>query len=81
MNTKMPSIQDFPIEDWQRLADAERSPFMDHRFFRALEESLCVGGESGWYPFYISVDGPNGRGALPAFLKTHSYGEYIFDWS
>ena len=77
----MPSIQDFPIEDWQRLADAERSPFMDHRFFRALEESLCVGGESGWYPFYISVDGPNGRGALPAFLKTHSYGEYIFDWS
>jgi predicted N-acyltransferase len=47
----------------------------------ALEESGSVGGESGWLPRYLLVerDG-NLLAATAAFLKTDSYGEYIFDW-
>jgi hypothetical protein len=66
---------------WDDLG-AEDDPFADHAFLRALETSGSVGGESGWSPLHVLVwDGARLVGALPLYVKAHSYGEYIFDWS
>jgi predicted N-acyltransferase len=57
-------------------------PFFDYEFLRALERSGSIGGGSGWSPDYLVCKDDLGGvlGALPLYLKTHSYGEYIFDW-
>ena len=56
-------------------------PFFDFAFLRALERSGSVGGASGWEPVYLLCkDGDYLLGALPLYLKTDSYGEYVFDW-
>src|SRR6476469_4224190 len=61
------------------------SPFLRHGFLRALEDSGSIGGtgrkRSGWAPVYLLAE-QSGRlvGAVAAFIKDHSYGEYIFDW-
>ncbi len=65
---------------WDAL-DHGPSPFLRFGFLRALEDSGSIGGRSGWSPVYVMVDlGGRLVGALPAFVKSHSYGEYIFDW-
>jgi uncharacterized protein len=56
-------------------------PFFDFAFLRALERSGSTGGASGWEPVYLLCkDGNHLLGALPLYLKTDSYGEYVFDW-
>jgi predicted N-acyltransferase len=57
------------------------NPFVSHAFLSALEESGSVGGRSGWSPMPIVIEDEAGRplAALPAYLKTHSQGEYVFD--
>ena len=56
-------------------------PFFDFEFLRALEHSGSIGPASGWSPVYlICRDGGRVLGALCLYLKTDSYGEYIFDW-
>ena len=57
-------------------------PFFDYEFLRALERSGSIGGGSGWSPVYLVCKDDLGGvlGALPLYLKAHSYGEYIFDW-
>jgi hypothetical protein len=56
-------------------------PFFDHEFLRALERSRSIGRRSGWSPVYLVCgDGREVLGALPLYLKTDSYGEYVFDW-
>src|SRR5215210_1408413 len=65
---------------WRAL-EPQAFPFFDFEFLRALERSGSVGGASGWSPVYL-VCKDEGRtlGALCLYLKTDSYGEYIFDW-
>jgi uncharacterized protein len=70
--------------EWNRVAGT--NPFLRYEFLSALERSGCVGGESGWEPRHVIVradaaDGGALLGAVPLYLKYHSYGEYIFDWS
>ena len=77
--------------DWDAL-DHGQSPFLEHGFLRSLEVSGSIGGDSGWAPIYLlaeihhGAEGANGAeaptlvGAVPCFVKSHSYGEYIFDW-
>jgi len=56
-------------------------PFFDFEFLRALERSGSIGGASGWSPVYlVCKDKVRILGALCLYLKTNSYGEYIFDW-
>ena len=56
-------------------------PFFDFEFLRALERSGSIGGASGWSPIYLVCKGKGGVvGALCLYVKTNSYGEYIFDW-
>lgn len=59
------------------------NPFISYAFLRALEESGCVGGRSGWSPAYLLVEDGEDRllAAAPSFLKSHSQGEYVFDHS
>lgn len=57
------------------------NPFVSHEFLRALEESGCVGGRTGWSPAHLLVEDEAGAllAAAPSFLKSHSQGEYVFD--
>ncbi len=67
--------------DWDALTTADY-PFSAHRFLRALEVSGSVGDFSGWKPVYfLLLKGDSLKGAVFAYEKTHSYGEYIFDWA
>jgi uncharacterized protein len=58
------------------------NPFVRHEFLGALERTGCVGGDSGWAPRHIVIeDGERLLGALPLYEKSHSWGEFVFDWS
>ncbi|MEM7278799.1 MAG: GNAT family N-acetyltransferase [Pseudomonadota bacterium] len=75
------SVKDIGAEHWNALAPADL-PFTQHGFFCALEESGCIGSDSGWQPQYLGLfDTDEQLVALtPLFLKTHSWGEFVFDW-
>ncbi|MBL9019885.1 MAG: N-acetyltransferase [Myxococcales bacterium] len=84
----VPSITEVPAAAWDAL-DHGPSPFLRHGFLRALEESGSTdpisvkpkARRSGWNSLYLVAElGGRVVGAVPAFLKVHSYGEYIFDW-
>ncbi|MEM9727751.1 MAG: GNAT family N-acetyltransferase [Myxococcota bacterium] len=74
------SLASVEAADWDALT-GDDDPFADHAFLSLLERSGSVGRGSGWEPMHVTV-WRDGRlvGALPLYLKTHSYGEYIFDW-
>ena len=75
-----PGIATLDSGQWDALA-GKADPFLSHLFLAALEESGSVGEGSGWTPAPIVVEGESGRIAAvaPAYLKTHSQGEYVFD--
>ena len=82
------SFADIPAEDWGRLAGASRNdaqtpynPFVSHAFLSSLEESGCAIAETGWLGQHLLLEDESGGllGALPAYLKNHSQGEYVFD--
>jgi uncharacterized protein len=55
---------------------------MQYDFLYALEVSGCVSAKSGWKPHHLMVSsGENIVAVMPLYLKYHSYGEYIFDFS
>jgi hypothetical protein len=70
---------------WDGL-DHGPSPFLQWGFLRALELTESIGARAGWAPVYLLAEVGSGApgaklvGAVPCFIKTHSYGEYIFDW-
>jgi predicted N-acyltransferase len=69
-----------PVQ-WNSLG-AERNPFLRHEFLAALEHTACVGAGAGWEPCYFTVEDEAGlAAAVPAYIKTHSYGEFVFDFS
>ena len=72
-------VGDLPADEWDAL-DPSGNPFMRHAFLAALEESGSVGEGTGWSPAPLVIE-DEGRlvAALPAYLKGHSQGEYVFD--
>lgn len=78
----LPCLSDLPAAEWDALLPASQ-PFLRHAFLSTLEDSGSVGGRSGWQPAHRLFRDASGRlqAALPAYLKTHSYGEYVFDWA
>ena len=74
-----PSVGDLPAPQWDALTGG--NPFMSHAFLTALEDSGSVGPGTGWSssPITIADDGGQIVAALPAYLKSHSQGEYVFD--
>lgn len=76
-----PSIQPIPQEAWDRLAPAD-FPFMHYHFLRALETTDCLGSRTGWQPLYQTLwDREKLVAACVFFVKSNSYGEYIFDFA
>ena len=74
------SIEGMDEASW-RVLEPPDFPFFDFEFLRALERSGSIGGASGWSPVYlVCKDEGCVLGALCLYLKTNSYGEYIFDW-
>lgn len=63
-------------------ACAGPNPFVRHAFLSALEDSGSVCAKTGWQPQHLFVENAQGeiQGCAPLYLKSHSYGEYIFDW-
>lgn len=75
------SIDELDPQAWNTLAGTE-VPFLRHEFLAALEHTGCVGPQSGWTPAYVSLQDEAGlAAAAPAFIKSHSYGEFVFDFS
>jgi uncharacterized protein len=75
------SIDELDLKAWNSLAGTD-VPFLRHEFLAALEHTGCVGAGSGWTPAYISLHDASGlAAAAPAFIKSHSYGEFVFDFS
>ncbi|MGX7951446.1 GNAT family N-acetyltransferase [Tsuneonella sp. HG249] len=75
------SVGELPADQWDALSGGG-NPFMRHAFLSALEDSGSVGQGTGWLPAPLVIEDA-GRlvGALPAYLKGHSQGEYVFDHS
>ena len=73
-------VASFAASDWDACAGPD-NPFLSHAFLSALEESGSASARTGWQPVPIAIDGPDGRPAavLPAYAKSHSQGEYVFD--
>jgi predicted N-acyltransferase len=73
-------VRAIPAEHWDACAGTA-NPFVSHAFLSALEDSGSTGGRSGWQPIPIVVDGADGTpaGIAPAYAKSHSQGEYVFD--
>ncbi|UZK68355.1 GNAT family N-acetyltransferase [Sphingomonas sp. S1-29] len=73
-------VSGLPADQWDACAGSG-NPFVSHAFLSILEESGSVGGRSGWQAAPIVIDGPDGRiaGAVPAYAKADSQGEYVFD--
>jgi uncharacterized protein len=72
-----------PAAQWDAL-DGSGHPFLKHAFLDALEATGCVGGATGWLPAHLVVrDEATDRlvAAVPQYSKTHSWGEFVFDWS
>jgi uncharacterized protein len=73
-------VTSFEAADWDACAGTD-NPFLTHAFLSALEESGSATARTGWQPAPIAIDGPNGAPAavMPAYVKSHSQGEYVFD--
>jgi predicted N-acyltransferase len=75
------SLKTLPPDEWQKLT-SPAFPFTHFNFLQALESSDCLGTRTGWAPVFVAVKDHRGLlAAMPLFVKTNSYGEYIFDFA
>src|SRR5690606_20884335 len=70
----------FDAAEWDACAGTD-NPLLSHAVLAALEESGSATAETGWQPLPVAIDGPDGRpeAVMPAYVKSHSQGEYVFD--
>jgi len=86
-------LADVDAADWDALvaAQPEATPFLRHAFLHALHASGSATDDTGWAPRFLTLWVPNGHesgpgrdrlaAAMPLYAKSHSYGEYVFDWA
>ncbi len=73
--------------DWDALTGG--NPTLRHAFLQSMIDAGCTTGKTGWLPQFLTLwresDDASGReklcGAVPLYVKGHSYGEYVFDWA
>ena len=76
------AITDIDADAWRELIGPEPSPFLQHSFLSLLEQSGCVSQRTGWIPRHLTVWRDNVLvAAAPAYIKLHSMGEFVYDWS
>lgn len=74
------ALADIPAAEWNRLA-ADATPFLRHEFLAGLERHGCLRGH-GWEPAHIlAYDQGRLVGSMPLYVKSNSYGEFVFDWN
>lgn len=74
------SLSDVSPAAWDGLAGG--NPFLSYAFLHALHESGSAVAETGWQPQFLAVHlGDELVAAMPLYVKSHSYGEYVFDWA
>ncbi len=75
-------IAEIPAAEWDACTEGA-NPFVGHAFLSALEDSGSTGTETGWIPQHIVLRDQDGHlvAAVPAYIKLHSFGEYVFDQS
>ena len=74
------SIDAIGLNHWQNL-NRSTCPFLHYNFFSALEKSQSASIEQGWQAHHLMASTNNKQIALmPMYLKSHSWGEYVFDW-
>ena len=74
------SINNITPEEWNGITNLQY-PFIRHEFLQALEKSACVSEETGWVPQHCLIhDQDKLVGIMPLYKKTHSYGEFVFDY-
>ena len=69
---------------WKELLalQGDGNPFLSYAFLHALHESGSASADTGWQPQYLVLwQGDTLAAALPLYVKSHSYGEYVFDWA
>ena len=75
------SLHSVSAKEWNFLAGSQ-FPFIQHEFLIALENNGAVGKEFGWLThFFLAYENDKLIGALPAYIKFNSYGEFVFDWA
>jgi predicted N-acyltransferase len=75
-------LSEVPLADWNALLSPDASPFLKHEFLSTLEETTSVGANTGWQIAHLALYRSKKLiGAMPLYLKQHSYGEFVFDWS
>src|SRR6202043_2079468 len=76
------SIAQIEASSWNALAGSNQ-PFLRHEFLLALEQSGCATARTGWTPQHLVIEDGGGRAvaALPLYRKSHSRGEFVFDFS
>jgi predicted N-acyltransferase len=82
----VPRIADIDAAAWDRCANSEPAsfnPVLAYGFLKALEDAGTVGPGTGWMPHHLAIEEPNGSvsAVMPLYLKTHSQGEYVFDYA
>lgn len=74
------SLHEISPAAWQGVAGTH--PMLDYRFLHAFESSAAVADRTGWIPYHLTVyQAEQLIAAVPCYIKTHSYGEYVFDWA
>jgi len=75
------SLAQIPAAQWDALVDTDY-PFLKHSFLYGLEKTNCTTAKTGWQPCHLVIRRQQIIVCmLPLYLKSHSYGEYVFDWS
>ena len=78
------NLAEVSASEWNAIIPTNAGPFLSYEFLSALERCGCVGENTGWQPAHIvlkSLGDSKIIGAMPLYLKQHSYGEFVFDWS
>lgn len=75
------NLSDISRDSWNSLV-GNRYPFLRHEFLSAAENHGCAAPENGWTPRHLTIiDGGKLRAAMPLYEKSHSWGEFVFDWA
>jgi predicted N-acyltransferase len=78
------TLSEVDSKAWDALERCQQhpSPFMRYAYLEALIESACACADTGWSPAFFLLESTTGLvGASVLFIKTHSFGEYVFDWA
>ena len=78
------SLAEIGESAWRELLalQGDANPFLSFAFLHALHESGSASAATGWQPQYLALwQGDTLAAAMPLYVKSHSYGEYVFDWA